>query len=226
MPISCRKVEKSHPTVADPANSQTSPPAAQKTELSSNTTVDHLTRQNGEFYFAIIGDIPRVLDNDDHTYVDCVRNGLRGNGAARWGDVHWRRLTEEQARWRSEIGLSVRRAGIGGEVQAGIPWLASSVGGDRVHFWPFDGWDIPARRSAVAEVYPSLWSYSFDRDGRTGDQHDAYCITAWLSRADRDGQPRRLPEPRPLAARTHAGAGGALDTGRSRLDPRARANPV
>src|SRR2546430_13306831 len=24
----------------------------------------------------------------------------------------------------------------------------------RVHFWPFDGWDIPASRSAVAEVYP------------------------------------------------------------------------
>ena len=56
-----------------------------------------------------------------------------------------------------------------------------------MHFWPFDGWDIPAGRSAVAEVYPALWSRSFARADRTGDQHDAYSIAAWLSRADRDG---------------------------------------
>ena len=27
----------------------------------------------------------------------------------------------------------------------------------------------------------------FRREGRTDDQHDAYSIAAWLSRADRDG---------------------------------------
>ena len=59
--------------------------------------------------------------------------------------------------------------------------------GDRVHFWPFDGWDIPAGRSAATEVYPALWSRSFARGDRTGDQHDAYSIAGWLSRADRDG---------------------------------------
>ncbi len=59
--------------------------------------------------------------------------------------------------------------------------------GDRVHFWPFDGWDIPAGRSAIAEVYPALWSRSFARDDRTGDQHDAFSVAAWLWRADRDG---------------------------------------
>jgi hypothetical protein len=57
----------------------------------------------------------------------------------------------------------------------------------RVHFWPFDGWEIPAGHSAITEVYPALWSRSFAREGRTGDQHDAYSIAAWLSRADRDG---------------------------------------
>ena len=44
----------------------------------------------------------------------------------------------------------------------------------------------PCRRSAIAEVYPALWSRNFDNDGRTGDQHDAFTIVAWLSRADRD----------------------------------------
>ena len=59
--------------------------------------------------------------------------------------------------------------------------------GPRVHFWPFEGWDIPVGHSAVAEVYPALWSRGFARDGRTGDQHDAFSIAAWLSRAARDG---------------------------------------
>ncbi len=67
--------------------------------------------------------------------------------------------------------------------------------GDRVHFWPFDGWDIPEGRSAVAEVYPALWSRSFAREDRTGDQHDAFSIATWLSRADRDGSLRAFLNP-------------------------------
>ena len=66
-------------------------------------------------------------------------------------------------------------------------YASSANGSARVHFWPFDGWDIPARRSAIAEVYPALWSRGFANEGRTGDQHDAYIIAAWLSRADQDG---------------------------------------
>jgi hypothetical protein len=64
-----------------------------------------------------------------------------------------------------------------------------------VHFWPFDGWDIPAGRSAIAEVYPALWSGGFANEGRTGDQHDAFSIAALLSRADRDGSLAALLNP-------------------------------
>ena len=56
-----------------------------------------------------------------------------------------------------------------------------------MHFWPFDDWDIPAGRSAIAEVYPALWNRSFARADRTADQHDAYSIADWLYRADQDG---------------------------------------
>jgi hypothetical protein len=35
--------------------------------------------------------------------------------------------------------------------------------------------------------YPSLWRRSFAPEGRTADQHDGFCIAAWLARADRDG---------------------------------------
>jgi hypothetical protein len=59
--------------------------------------------------------------------------------------------------------------------------------GDGVCLRPFDGWDIPFRRSVIAEVYPSLWSANFAREGRTSDQHDAYSIAAWMRRADLDG---------------------------------------
>jgi hypothetical protein len=57
----------------------------------------------------------------------------------------------------------------------------------RVHFWPFDGWIVPAGRSVIAEVYPKMWSGGFPPDGRTRDQHDAYSIARWLSSADHDG---------------------------------------
>ena len=41
---------------------------------------------------------------------------------------------------------------------AGIPWLLfiRQRPGECVHFWPLDGWDIPAGRSAVTEVYPAV----------------------------------------------------------------------
>ena len=72
---------------------------------------------------------------------------------------------------------------------AGLPWLRyiRLQVGDRVHFWPFDGWEIPAGRSVIVEVYPSLWSRSFAREARTADQHDAYSVAAWLRHADLDG---------------------------------------
>ena len=68
----------------------------------------------------------------------------------------------------------------------------------RVHFWPFDGWDIPAGQSAVAEVYPSLWNHSFAKERRNADQHDAYSAAAWMRNADVDGSLAGFLDP-PLA---------------------------
>jgi hypothetical protein len=72
---------------------------------------------------------------------------------------------------------------------AGIPWLRfiRQRLGSRVYFWPFDGRDIPAWRSVVMEVYPSLWSRNFACEGRDPDQHDAYSAAAWMRRADLEG---------------------------------------
>jgi hypothetical protein len=125
--------------------------------------------------------------DEDHTYVDFVRNGACGNGAARTGNPRWRRLTEV----RAGAGKSVFHFDVQGSVakstHAGLPWLRYlRQAANRVHFWPFDGWDIPVGRSVIAEVYPSLWRHSFEREGRSDDQHDAYSVAAWMRCADLD----------------------------------------
>jgi len=111
-------------------------------------------------------------------------------GAARTGNARWRRLTEERAGGAKSVFHFDVQGAVAKSTHAGIPWLRfiRQRLGPRVHFWPFDGWDIPAGRSAIAEVYPALWSRGFAREGRTGDQHDAFSIATWLSRADRYGR--------------------------------------
>jgi len=56
--------------------------------------------------------------------------------------------------------------------------------GQRVHFWPFDGWTPPPGRSVIAEVYPSLWSSAFPTENRNSHQHDAYCVAQWMQQSD------------------------------------------
>lgn len=125
-----------------------------------------------------------------HMYVDFVREGVYGQGSARSGDPHWLRLTEQRAR----TAKSVFRFDVQGQVakstHAGIPWLRhlrmKSEG--CIHFWPFDGWEVPEGRSAVAEVYPSLWRRQFPVAERTPDQLDAYAVAAWMRETDRAGR--------------------------------------
>jgi hypothetical protein len=139
---------------------------------------------------AFLDDFQRHWPTDeDNTYVDFVRDGSAGNGAARAGNTRWRRLTEERAGGAKSVFHFDVPGSVAKSTHSGIPWLRfiRRKLGSRVHFWPFDGWDIPAGRSAIAEVYPALWSHSFAPEDRTADQHDAYAIAARLSQADREG---------------------------------------
>lgn len=157
---------------------------------------------------AFLDDFQRHWPTDeDHAYVDFVREGVLGNGAARAGNSRWRRLTEERAGGAKSVFHFDVQGSVAKSTHAGIPLLRYIRRrlGRRVHFWPFDGWKIPATRSAIAEVYPSLWRRGFAPEGRTPDQHDAFCIAAWLARADRDGtlagflKPDLLPAERAVA---------------------------
>jgi hypothetical protein len=105
------------------------------------------------------------------------------------GNPRWRRLTEERAGSVKSVFHFDVQGSVAKSTHAGIPWLRfiRQRFGER-HFWPFDGWNIPAGRSAVVEVYSSLWSRNFAREERNGDQHDAYSAAAWMRRADLDGR--------------------------------------
>jgi hypothetical protein len=186
---------------------------------------------------AFLDDFQRHWPTDgDHIYVDFVRDGIRGNGAARTGNRRWRRLSEESAGGAKSVFHFDVPGSVAKSTHAGLPWLRfiRQRLGSRVHFWPFDGWDIPAGRSAIAEVYPSLWRRDFPADDRTPDQQDAYCIAAWLARADRDAmlpgylKPDLAPAERAVAQVEGwiLGVTGPRRSATRRAARRAKANPI
>jgi hypothetical protein len=106
------------------------------------------------------------------------------------GLARWHRLTEQRlGAARSMFRLDGQGA-IGKTTHAGLPCLRFLRRrlGDRLHCWPFDGWAVPAGRSALVEVCPSLWKRAYPTEGRTAHQHDAYSVATWLHQADRDGR--------------------------------------
>ena len=140
---------------------------------------------------AFLEDFQRHWPTDqDNLYVDFVRDGLHGNGADRTGSARWRRFTDKRAVSAKSVFHFDVPGSVAKSTHAGLPWLLYMRQrlGERVHFWPFDGWQIQAGRSAVAEVYPALWKHAFPMNGRTADQHDAYSAAAWLRQADLGGQ--------------------------------------
>lgn len=146
--------------------------------------------------------------DEEHTYVDFVRDGNVGRGAERTGDRRWKRLTEVRAGGAKSVFHFDVQGSVAKSTHAGLPWLRyirERLPG-RVHFWPFDGWTPTPGRSVIAEVYPSLWSRSLPKSDRTPDQHDAWSVAEWLRRADVDGglteflNPDLSPEDRATAA--------------------------
>jgi hypothetical protein len=134
--------------------------------------------------------------DDDYTYVDFVRDGIHGNGAARSGNSRWRRITELRSGAKSVFHFDVPGS-VAKSTHAGLPWLRylrAHIAG-HVHFWPFDNWEVPAGKSVVAEVYPILWSRGFPDEGRNPHQHDAYSIAAWLRHSDLEGNLQRFFNP-------------------------------
>lgn len=160
---------------------------------------------------AFLEDFQRHWPTDgDHVYVDFVRDGAVGRGDERTGSPKWRRVTEIRARTAKSVFHFDVQGQVAKSTHAGLPWLRYLRRhlGERLHFWPFDGWQIPVGRSAVAEVYPALWKHAFPVEGRTPDQHDAYSVAAWLRQTDLGG---RLQEYLAPILKPHERAAAAVE---------------
>jgi hypothetical protein len=126
--------------------------------------------------------------DQEHTYVDFIRDREEGP-PDRTGSNKDFRLTEK---WTSSA-KSVFQFDVQGSVakstHAGLPWLRRirNEVGDKVHVWPFDGWNVPKGKSVIAEIYPSIFRKRYPKDDRTADQQDAYCVARWLTESDEAG---------------------------------------
>ncbi len=115
-----------------------------------------------------------------------VRDLREGN--SRTGHPDELRLTERWTPAARGVFHFEMRGGAAKAAHAGIPWLEYlRQMGEKVHFWPFDGFEVPAGTSVVAETCPDLFCNRYPREGRTPEEHAAYSTCAWLQERDQLG---------------------------------------
>ncbi len=117
--------------------------------------------------------------DEDHVYLDFVRDG----------NTRWKRLTETRAGSAKSLFHFDVQGSVAKSTHSGLPWLRfiRQHVTRPLHFWPFDGWEIPSGSSALVEVYPRLWNRTYPADGRNADQHDAWVVAEWMRTADANG---------------------------------------
>jgi len=101
------------------------------------------------------------------------------------------RLTEN---WTSSAQSVFKLDGagtVGKSTHCGITWLRfirrNADPSNRPHFWPFDGFDIPPKKSVIVEIFPSIFRKRYPRRYKTTDEHDAMCVAQWLKDMDSRG---------------------------------------
>lgn len=107
------------------------------------------------------------------------------------------RLTERWTQAAKSVFVFQGAGSVGKASFAGIPWLhfIRKQAGETIHFWPYDGWDLPEGKSVIVEAYPALCKRRYPREGRTPDEHDAYSLAAWLRDMDGRGVLHRYSRP-------------------------------
>jgi len=137
---------------------------------------------------AFLADFHEYWPTDQPEAVASKLKNTAGKGLERGGETNWRRLTDQQCRAKSVFQFNVNGT-VAHSTHAGLPWLLHLRKGlgNKIHFWPFDGWEVPDGKSAVVEVYPSLWRKDFPTEEGTPDQRDAYAVAKWLQEHDLDG---------------------------------------
>jgi hypothetical protein len=115
-----------------------------------------------------------------------VRELLPGN--ARTGDSDEHRLTGQWTAFPKSVFHFDIQDSLAKATHAGLPWLDYlRRAGDRAHFWPFDGFEVPRGRSVVAEVRPARLRHRYRKEGLSAEEQDAYAICGWLQERDQLG---------------------------------------
>jgi hypothetical protein len=68
------------------------------------------------------------------------------------GNARWRRLTEERAGSAKSVFHFDVQGSVDKSTHCGIPWLRYLCQklADKIHLWPFDGWDFPPGHSVYS----------------------------------------------------------------------------
>jgi hypothetical protein len=95
--------------------------------------------------------------HEPNVYIDFIRDGHIGQCSKRMGENTWLRLTERWTATAKSVFLFDVQGSVAKSRFAGLPWLLYLRKKCRrpLHFWLFDGWDVPQGKSVVAEVYPA-----------------------------------------------------------------------
>jgi len=130
----------------------------------------------------------------DHMYVDFVRENIPPSGRA-----DELRLCETWIPGRKSVFQFDPQSAGAKSTHAGIVWLDEmrrSPGFlEKVHFWPFDGFDVPEDKSVIAEAHPLLFSRRYPTEARSNDEHDAFSVAMWLKQMDGRGALRQYLNP-------------------------------
>ncbi len=137
-----------------------------------------------------------AADHEDAT-IDQLRSDAASPALKRTGASSEFRLTELWSSSAKSVFQFDVQGSVAKSTHAGLPWIhrLRREHGDRIHFWPFDGWKPPAGKSILAEVYPSIFRNRYQRKGRTCDQQDAYSVANWLSQMSESGMLERYFDP-------------------------------
>ena len=119
----------------------------------------------------------------DHMYVEFVRANNPPSGEATELRLCERWTANAKSTFHFDVQGSVAKS-----THAGLPWLYQlrKMPGmqRRLHFWPFDGFDVDDNKSVITEIYPSMFRRRYPREQRTVDEHDAYSVAHWLRQMD------------------------------------------
>ena len=119
-------------------------------------------------------------------------------GQYRFGLPNWFRLTDPKEA-KSTFDFLVKDGEVATSTHAGLPWLRCirhKLDKEKVHFWPFDGWEICEGRSVIVEVYPRIWKGGAVSKGSTPHRKDAYVIARWMREADKGDRLREFFRPK------------------------------